>query len=155
MKKIISTIAISALVLSCNNAGQSTEDKKDSLDSIVGEQKKDAVNKEVVQKKDFHTTYTDVIDNLFVYINKKNWSIANSFYTDSTNDNKNANFFKKLFKMHNIDQLEIVNSFKKENTIYLTTQTKSPGNSNIKSLCFIFEMENNHIRNQKEVLCNQ
>jgi hypothetical protein len=40
MKKIISFIAISTFIVSCNNAGESTEEKKDSIDSVAYEQKK-------------------------------------------------------------------------------------------------------------------
>jgi hypothetical protein len=148
MKQFIFCLSLICFI-ACNNNSRRKVEPKDL------EQENDTVNKEVVQEGDFHTTYTDVIDNLFLYINKKNWAVANSFYADSANNTKNASFFKKLFEKRSIEQLELINSSKKGNAIYVLSYSKEPGNSNTKALCFIFELEGNNIQSQKEVPCDQ
>ena len=58
MKKILLVIAIAGSVMACNNSSETTEDKKDSLDSIAGE-KKDMIDSTAEQKKDMIDSTTE------------------------------------------------------------------------------------------------
>lgn len=51
MKKVFLVLAIALSVMACNNSSETTENKKDSLDSIANE-KKDMVDPTAEQKKD-------------------------------------------------------------------------------------------------------
>ena len=51
MKKIFLMMAIAGTVMACNNSSETTENKKDSLDSIANE-KKDMIDSTAEQKKD-------------------------------------------------------------------------------------------------------
>ncbi|HEV8283444.1 MAG TPA: hypothetical protein VGQ09_04000 [Chitinophagaceae bacterium] len=51
MKNLFLILAISGSLIACNNASESTENKKDSLDSIANE-KKDVIDSTAEQKKD-------------------------------------------------------------------------------------------------------
>ncbi|MBD0331442.1 MAG: hypothetical protein ICV66_02195 [Chitinophagaceae bacterium] len=51
MKKLLVVFAIAGALTACNNSGTSTENKKDSIDSMAAE-KKDAIDSTAEEKKD-------------------------------------------------------------------------------------------------------
>jgi hypothetical protein len=51
MKNLFLILAISGSLIACNNSSETTENKKDSLDSIANE-KKDIIDSTAEQKKD-------------------------------------------------------------------------------------------------------
>jgi hypothetical protein len=51
MKNLFLVLAISGSLIACNNSSETTENKKDSLDSIANE-KKDIIDSTAEQKKD-------------------------------------------------------------------------------------------------------
>jgi hypothetical protein len=51
MKKIVLTGAVTALLMACNQAGESTENKQDSLDSVAREEKQ-MIDSAAEQRKD-------------------------------------------------------------------------------------------------------
>ena len=51
MKKIALILAITGSMIACNNSSETTENKKDSLDSVASE-KKDMIDSTAEQKKD-------------------------------------------------------------------------------------------------------
>jgi hypothetical protein len=93
-----------------------------------------------------------VIDNLFIFLNKKDWKAANSFYSDSGNNDKNATFFKRLFERKQIVELNIFSVSKNGNDITVTTNSKNKNGRNTKA-CFQFTIRNNRIEEQKQIDC--
>lgn len=51
MKKLVMICALAGSLMACNNAGESTAEKKDSLDSIAGE-RKDVIDSAAEARKD-------------------------------------------------------------------------------------------------------
>lgn len=103
-------------------------------------------------KTDFHTTYTDVIDNLFVFINKKNWTTVKKFYANSPEAAKHGSYFKSLFESKQLKELELVNTSKKGDEVYVTTRAKKLNDSQTQ-MCFLFHISDNRIIEQKETPC--
>jgi len=58
MKRLFLILAISGAFIACNNASETTENKKDSLDSIANE-KKDMIDSSAEQKKDMIDSTTE------------------------------------------------------------------------------------------------
>ncbi len=112
-----------------------------------------AINKDssTSGQTDFHTTYSDVIDNLFLYINKKDWEEVAEFYTESV-DLEKALYFKNLFDSQKISELQLMKISKQSTGIYVVTKAKKT-DSSLTSICFLFNIENNQIINQQKVSC--
>ena len=97
-------------------------------------------------QKDFHTTYTDVIDNFFVAINSKDWKIADSFYAD-TLAQKSA-YFKNILEKNQMHNLTLIDISKKNDTVYTITK-----NADSIIRCFNFIIINNRITYQDSTAC--
>ncbi len=59
MKKFLAIIAIAGTLIACNNAADSTENAKDSLDSVAAE-KKDMIDSSADQRKDMIDSTTEM-----------------------------------------------------------------------------------------------
>lgn len=112
-----------------------------------------AINKDnsTSGQTDFHTTYSDVIDNLFLYINKKDWEEVAEFYTEAA-DLEKALYFKNLFDSQKISELQLMKISKQSTGVYVVTKAKKT-DSSLTSICFLFNIENNQIINQQLVSC--
>ena len=150
MKKYFFYLFFLCLSACINKKDQSAISAKDSsVNENTGTVKNDSL-----RQKDFHTTYTDVIENLFLFINKQDWNIANSFYADSSNADKNASFFKELFKSKGLKELKWITTSRKEDGIYVNANAKKLGGSTT-PMCFLFYMDKNRIIGQKLIACEQ
>lgn len=59
MKKLVLSLAVATLFVACNNAADTTDNAKDSLDSIANE-KKDMIDSSADQRKDVIDSTTGV-----------------------------------------------------------------------------------------------
>lgn len=83
MKKLLLIVVIAGSLIACNNTGQSTSEKKDSLDSIANA-KKDMVDSSADAKKDKIDSTTklkkDSLDRLDSMHNKNKKDTSKSKY---------------------------------------------------------------------------
>ena len=108
----------------------------------------------VSPQKDFHTTYTDMIENLFVFINKQDWNTANSFYADSADGSANGSFFQLLFHAEKLRELERLSTSKVGSGIHVRTVAKRT-NGQVLSMCFLFRIDNrNKLTHQQIAACD-
>ena len=145
----LSTLCLLILMASCS--GNGTQNANVRSDSTSTQKVDGNVNADTTIQTDFHTTYTDVIDNLFVFINKKDWAGVNEFY--GAGHKKNATFFKNLFASQNLSKLELINTSKEDADAYVTTKAVKKSDLSTSTMCFILEIENNQILNQRETDC--
>ena len=100
-------------------------------------------------KTDFHTTYTDVVENLFVFINKKNWRTADGFYADSGN----AIFFKQLMDDERIERFDVANISKPGNEVLVRTNAIDAKGTG-REICFQLSVnESNKVISQRKSDC--
>ena len=100
-------------------------------------------------KKDFHTTSFDVVENLFVFLNKKDWKRANGFYTDSLN----ADFFKNFVESEKIQTLEIEKLSEYRSGILARTKATNDKGI-IHKVCFLlYVSEHNRVTKQSMLTC--
>jgi hypothetical protein len=144
----LSTIFLFILIACSENGSQNANVPSDST---PGEKVDGNVKADTTVQTDFHTTYTDVIDNLFVFVNKKDWPRVAAFY--KTANKKNVGFFKDLFTSQSLSKLELINASKKGNGVYVTTRAVKQNDLSASTVCFLFEIENNQVLNQVETNC--
>ena len=126
---------LTVIIFSCNDSGQDSDRAGDSASTTV----------DTATLKDFHTRYSDVVENLFVYLDHKNWSEAGTFYTDSTN----VKYFQNLFP-GGPDKIELlsIKSLEKD----FEVKGFASKQSDTIQLCLRMQIANNKITSQKT--CN-
>ena len=112
--------------------------------------------------QDHHTRPSDVLDNLFLFLNKKDWKAVDEFYavhaniTDLTNDpgtGTAADYFQKLFEREEIYYIYLHEQHATTNGIYVKAFTRRGTRSAEIPLCFNFIIRDNKIAEQHAVTC--
>ena len=122
-------------ILSCNGNQEPSGKQTDSL----------STTEDTVTQQDFHTLYTDVVENLFVHLDHKDWQAAGTFYTDSSH----VKYFRDLFpggpdKIELLSLKSLANDFEIKGIASKKTDT-------IK-LCLIMQIVDNKVTSQRT--CN-
>ena len=126
----------------CNNSRENDPDAngttRDSILSI-----------DTSGKQDFHTTYTDVIENLFLFINKKEWRTAAGFYADTMA----SGFFRQYMKDESIQRLELTGISKSGDEVLVRTNAIDAKGTG-REVCFLFNInEHNKVISQRKSDC--
>jgi hypothetical protein len=112
--------------------------------------------------QDHHTRPSDVLDNLFLALNKKDWKVVNTFYstnpiiTDMSNDpgpGTAADYFKKLFEKEDIYYIYLHEQHVTINGNYAKAFTRRGTLSAEFPLCFNFVIRDNKIVEQHATTC--
>ena len=114
--------------------------------------------------KDHHTTPVDVIDNLFLALNKKDWDVVNSYYspnarivdiTDNNTGRSPADYYKGVFEANDIFYIYLHEQHATNNGIRAKAFTRRGTRSAEYPLCFEFVVLNNRIIEQRTVTCEE
>jgi hypothetical protein len=141
MKYFLLCLLIITLSACSNKHERSTTADSATRDSII--------TIDSTRKTDFHTTYTDVIDNLFVFINKKEWRTAEGFYADTTG----ADFFKQYMENESIERFELTGISKSGDEVLVRTNAIDAKGTG-REVCFLFLVnESNKVTSQRRGGC--
>jgi hypothetical protein len=116
--------------------------------------------KELVQS-DFHTRASDVIDNLFISLNAKDWNSVKNFYSSTARVYENGkliklqpvDYFKSLFEKEEIYYIYISDQHKTKKGIEVLAYTRKGARSAEYPYCFVFQFLNNKITEQVSFQC--
>jgi hypothetical protein len=133
---------------SCNNP-----DKSSPVENTITEKNDTPKTLDTLAKQDFHTTYTDVIENLFLFVNARDWLSANRFYEDPADMNRNSLYFRNLFRVQKIKRFSIDTIGKADFRVFVRANAMLR-DSTAKEICFLFSLnEKNRIIVQRVVNC--
>lgn len=114
--------------------------------------------------RDYHTMASDVIDNLFVFLNAKDWKAVNTFYADDAilKDEHNtvikisaADHFKNLFNKEDINYIYVDEQKAVEDGIMVKAFTRKGTRSAEYPVCYHFVIKDNRVTEQRALSCTE
>jgi hypothetical protein len=114
--------------------------------------------------RDHHTTASDVIDNLFVFINAKDWKVVQDFYAPgAVSENAQGSilagtpvqYFQELFITEDINYIYVAEQKTSGNEVFVKAMTRKGARSAEYPYCYNFTITNNRIARQQAVNCTR